>query len=107
MSRRVVCQTRKEYLEKYIEHDMPGNRFEVEVHVDRHEAPAELCDGVDYCKSLQIRLDDDGTVACFWNEFEHGSSSECVYDIPYEEFFKFMLPVLRRLKKKYGQVETS
>ena len=106
-TRHIICETREEYLEKCIEHKIPGDRFEVKVCVDRHEAPAELCDGVDYCKSLQIRLDDDGTVACFWNEFEHGSSSECVYDVPYEEFFKFMLPVLRRLKKKYGQVETS
>ena len=104
MSRRVVCQTRKEYLEKYIEHDMPGNRFEVEVHVDRHTGPNSK---VDCRKSLQIRLDDDGTVGCFWDEHEHGTSMECVYDVPYEEFFKFMLPVLRRLKKKYGQVETS
>lgn len=100
-TKHVICKTR--------EHAMPGNRFEVEVCVDRYQAadPAGLCDGVDCCKSLQIRLDDDGTVGCFWNEFEHGSSMECVYDIPYEEFFKFMLPVLRRLKKKYGQVKTS
>lgn len=103
-TRSVFCNPRDVYPKKGKKYKSFGDRFEVEVCVDRHEKPdpAGLCDGVDYCKSLQIRLDDDGTVGCFWNEFEHGSSMECVYDIPYEEFFKFMLPVLRRLKKKYA-----
>jgi len=108
-TRHIICKTQETYLEKMIEHKAPCNKFDVEVCVDRHDTPdpAGLCDGVDYCKSLQIRLEDDGTVACFWNEFEHGSSMECVYDVPYEEFFKFMLPALRRLKKKYAPVETG
>lgn len=107
-TRHVICNKEEDYFTEKIKIKIPSNKFDVEVCVDRHETldPAGLCDGVDYCKSLQIRLEDDGTVACFWNEFEHGSSMECVYDVPYEEFFKFMLPALRRLKKKYDKIKT-
>ena len=69
--------------------------------VDRQERPdpAGLCDGVDYQKELQIRLEYDGSVYISWQDGEQWEGKSV--ELPYAEFYDAMakfLPTLRGAK---------
>ena len=93
-------QTEERTIEVVTEEKIPLTRFYFQQFMDYEGPPdpAGLCDGGDYCNSLQFRLEEDlETMFVSWQPGDHSSGLR-TFTMPYDEFFAAIVPALKAIK---------
>lgn len=74
----------------------PLTRFYVEKFIHYgHDDPSGLCDGGDYVQSVQVRLEEDGTIFVSLTDRER-SDTDSQHSMSYDEFYRRMTNAFRR-----------
>lgn len=74
------------------------NHFRVSCFQQTSERPAEMCDGGDWVKTLDIHLNDEGIVSIYWQREERSKHHRV--NLPYKEFFDKFADFVESLEKE-------